>query len=215
MQSEIKPNPESNAVQTTEAAPTKRTRLDFVHEVEKLPGGDKILECIQCGVCSGGCPTRYSMDYSPTQIIKMITLGMRDEVLTSYTIWKCANCQTCASRCPRGIDFTTLMMSLKSLSLKENKAKSETKRKFHKGFSDIVTKNGRLSESTLMAKTMKKTDPKAIMHNVSLAMRLAKKGKISLRASKIEHTADLETMYRKIKGIPEKTPEKTDGGKTQ
>jgi len=179
----------------------KRSRLDFVHEVEKLPGGDKILECIQCGVCSGGCPTRDSMDYSPTQIIKMITLGMRDEVLHGYTIWKCSSCYTCATRCPRGIEITTLMQSLKSLSLKEGKAKSEMKVKFHNGFADIVTKNGRLSEAALLARTMKKTDFKALRHTASLGMRLAKKHKIALRPEKVSKAAsDLQTIHEKMKG---------------
>jgi heterodisulfide reductase subunit C len=193
---------ECNEIKTTpETAAPKRTRLDFVHEVEKLPGGDKILECIQCGVCSGGCPTRYSMDYSPTQIIKMITLGMRDEILHSYTIWKCSSCYNCATRCPRGVEMTTLMQSLKSLSLKEGKAKSEMKVKFHKGFADIVTTNGRLSETALLTRTMKKTDFGALKHNVSLGLRLAKKHKIALRPEKVSKaSSDLQVIHEKMKG---------------
>lgn len=182
-----------------EATP-KKGRLDFIQEVEKLPGGDKVLECIQCGVCAGSCPTRFAMDYSPTQILKMINLGMREEVLRSSTIWECSSCHTCAARCPRGIEITTLMMSLKNLSLKENLAKSETKSRFHKGFFEVVNKYGRLSEAALLTKTMKKSDPKAMMHNASLGLRLVKKGKLSLRAEKIEHTADLEKMLKTTKG---------------
>jgi len=92
------------------------------------------------------------------------------------------------------------MMSLKNLSLKENLAKSETKPKFHKGFFEVVNKYGRLSEAALLTKTMKKSDPKALMHNASLGLRLVKKGKLSLRAEKIEHTADLEKMLKTTKG---------------
>ncbi len=92
------------------------------------------------------------------------------------------------------------MMSLKNLSLKENMAKSEVKAKFHKGFADVVNKYGRLNEAILMTKTMKKSDPKALMHNASLAMRLVRKGKISLRPSKIDHASDLEIMRQKIVG---------------
>ena len=200
LQSEAPQNsvePKATAIETTRP---ERNRLDFVHEVEKLPGGDKILECIQCGVCSGSCFTRYAMDYSPTQILKMINLGMREEVLSSHTIWVCSSCHTCAARCPRGIEITTLMMSLKNLSMKEKLASSKTKPKFHKSFFDVVNKYGRLSESALMTKTIKKSDPKALMHNASLAMRLAKKGKLSLRPEKIEHTADLEKMLQKTVG---------------
>lgn len=92
------------------------------------------------------------------------------------------------------------MMSLKNLSLKENLAKSTVKPKFHKGFYDIVTKYGRLSEALLLTKTIKKSDPKALMHTASLGMRLAKKGKIRLRPAKIERSADLETMRKTVNG---------------
>jgi len=192
--------PSCNEVKVvTEVAPQKG-RLDFIKEVEKLPGGDKVLDCIQCGLCAGSCPTRFAMDYSPTQILKMINLGMREQVLSSSAIWECSSCHTCATRCPRGVEITTLMMSLKNLSLKENLAKSETKPKFHKSFFEVINKYGRLSEAALLTKTMKKSDPKAIMHNASLGLRLARKGKMRLRPEKIEHTADLENMLKKTTG---------------
>ena len=189
-----------NEVKVVTAAAPKKGRLDFIQEVEKLPGGDKVLECIQCGVCAGSCPTRFAMDYSPTQILKMINLGMREQVLSSSTIWECTSCHTCAARCPRGIEITTLMMPLKNLSLKANLAKSKTKPKFHKSFFEVINKYGRLSETVLMTKTMKKSDPKAMMHNASLGLRMARKGKIRLRPEKIEHTADLENMLKKTTG---------------
>lgn len=195
---------ETNTVASSDpnhvAEPSKKNRLDFVHEVEQLQGGDKILECIQCGLCAGSCPTRYDMDYSPTQILKMITLGMREDVLHSYTIWKCSTCHTCATRCPREIDFTTLMMSLRNLSIKEGLAKSEVKPKFHKAFFEVVTKYGRLNEPVLLTKILKKSDPQALMHNASLGLRLMKKGKIRLRPEKISNSEDLKTMLKKTSG---------------
>lgn len=140
------------------------------------------------------------MDHSTVQLLKMINLGMREEVLSSSTLWECSTCHTCATRCPRDIDITTLMLSLRNLSLKEKLAKSEVKPKFHKGFFEVVNKYGRLHEASLLTKTMKKSDPKALMHNASLGLRLARKGKIRLRPEKIKHTSDLETMLKKTEG---------------
>jgi hypothetical protein len=84
--------------------------------------------------------------------------------------------------------------------MKEKRAKSKVKPKFHKGFSDIISKYGRLHEPSLMLRTMNKTDPKMLMHNASLAVRLVRKGKIRLRPQKIERTADLSGMLQKTKG---------------
>jgi heterodisulfide reductase subunit C len=201
-QTEIKPN--SSEQKPAVAEKPKKSRREVVEEFIKLPGGASILECIQCGVCSGSCPTRASMDYSPTQIIKMITLGMRDEVLSSHTIWVCSSCHTCMTRCPRGVDFTTLMMSLRNLAIKENVAQSKIKPKFHKGYTDVVGKYGRLHEPSLLLKIMDKKDPKGLLHNASLGIRLVKKGKISLKPQKIKATEDLAELYEKTKGGKQK-----------
>ena len=198
MQSEQTPISTQAKTATVEAP--KKDRREFIQEVMKLPGGENVLECIQCGLCAGSCPTRFAMDYSPIQLVKMINLGMREQVLSSSTIWECTACHTCATRCPREIDFTTLMMSLRNLSMKEKLAKSKVKPKFHKSFFEVVNKYGRLHEPSLLMKTIEKSDPKALMHNASLGLRLVRKGKIRLRPQKIGHTADLRSMLQKTKG---------------
>ncbi len=49
-------------------------------------GGKKANLCFQCGTCTAGCPTVYSMDYTPRQIMRMVNLGMKEQVLKSDTI---------------------------------------------------------------------------------------------------------------------------------
>lgn len=69
----------------------------------------KVSHCYQCGKCSAGCPISFQMDYLPNQIIRMIQLGMEEQVLSSKTIWLCASCLTCTVRCPREIDIAEIM----------------------------------------------------------------------------------------------------------
>ena len=164
----------------------KESRRNFIKEVMKIPGGERILDCIQCGSCSGGCPTVFAMDYSPMQIIKMINLGMKQEVLSSSTIWICSACYTCATRCPRNIDFPTLMMSLRNKAIRENLVKDHAKSNFHKSFFEVVNKYGRMDPTRFMIKFLDIKNIDNIIHNMRLAFRLLKKGKIELRPSKIE-----------------------------
>jgi len=178
---------------------SKVTRQDFIKEVMQMQGGENILDCIQCGLCAGSCPTRFAMDYSPMQIIKMIHLGMRDKVLSSSTIWICSSCYTCATRCPRGIDITNLMMSLRNLAIQENAvAENETKLKFHKSFLEIVNKYGRLYEPELYIKILKKSDFRSLFKSAALGLRLWRKQKLSLRIPRIKETKDLANMFEKI-----------------
>ncbi|MBX5327580.1 MAG: 4Fe-4S dicluster domain-containing protein [Candidatus Bathyarchaeia archaeon] len=187
-------------VETTPAEPLvqQKDRWAFVHEVEKLPGGENILDCLQCGLCAGTCPTRFAMDYSPIQIIKMIHLGMREEVLSSSTIWVCSSCYSCYSRCPRAVDITTLMMSLRNLAMKEKiPVKKEIKPKFHKTFYEIVRKYGRLHEPELLMKILKKSDLPNLYNNVKFGWSLLRKGRLKLRPTKIGNHAELLAILEK------------------
>ncbi|HEC34554.1 MAG TPA: 4Fe-4S dicluster domain-containing protein [Chloroflexi bacterium] len=93
-----------------------KVRSKFVRDVEEISGQD-LLACNQCGKCSAGCPVAAAMDLLPSQAIRLAQLGM-EEVLQSRTIWVCASCLTCVTRCPKGVDLPRLMEALREISLR-------------------------------------------------------------------------------------------------
>jgi heterodisulfide reductase subunit C len=98
-----------------------KVRGPFVRQVEEISGQD-LLACNQCGKCSAGCPIVAAMDLLPSQVIRMAQLGM-EEVLESNTIWICASCLTCVTRCPKGVDLPRLMEALRQIALRQGAAK--------------------------------------------------------------------------------------------
>jgi len=84
------------------------------------------------------------------------------------------------------------MMSLRNLAMQENfVAKTGIKPKFHRSFFEIVNKYGRMHEPELFTRILKKSDLRSLFHNAALGWRLWRKGKLQIRAPKIEQSNDL------------------------
>jgi len=98
---------------------SKKIHSDFVKKVEEI-SGEKLPACYQCGKCSAGCPMSFAMDLLPNQIIRLVQLGLEEDIVKSKTIWLCASCLTCALRCPRGVDLAKIMEALRLLTLRKN-----------------------------------------------------------------------------------------------
>ncbi|MFQ5836323.1 MAG: 4Fe-4S dicluster domain-containing protein [Candidatus Bathyarchaeia archaeon] len=167
----------------------------FTKQVLDMRGGEKILDCIQCGVCSGSCPSRFALDFTCMQIIRMVLLGMKEAVFSSKTIWVCPQCNLCKTRCPRGIDLPLLMSTLKNIAIRENiPSKIETKPRFHKIFANIIKKYGRMHEPELTIRLVNAASPRELFRNAVLGFRLWRKGKVKLSPSKIKQSDQLSKI---------------------
>jgi heterodisulfide reductase subunit C len=173
--------------------------------VLETPVGRKLPTCMQCGICAGSCPVSHEMDYNPRQLVRMVQLGLKKEVLNSNTIWICTTCFSCSVRCPRGIRPTELMETLKPIAIAEGiKNKNE---RFDGVFSDVVRKNGRASEFLLISKYSLK-EPEMIKQ-APFGLSLFSKGKLPLAIDKMEDTRELDTIF-KLGGKAEKKESKEE-----
>ena len=90
----------------------------FKYEIARRPGGENIKRCFACGTCTAGCPAFHAdHEYNPRKIIRMIILGMRDEVLRSPAIWLCHQCYACSANCPQDVDFSHIMMAIRDIAV--------------------------------------------------------------------------------------------------
>jgi len=98
---------------------SKRLQSEFVKKVAEISGQD-LKPCYQCGKCSAGCPMSFAMDLLPNQIIRLVQLGLEEDIANSKTIWFCASCLTCTARCPKGVDICRVMEALRVITLRKN-----------------------------------------------------------------------------------------------
>jgi len=76
--------------------------------------------CLACGTCSAGCPVRRVTDsYDPLRIMRMLVLGLKEELLKGDMVWLCSDCYTCQENCPMDIRLTDIINHLKNLAIKE------------------------------------------------------------------------------------------------
>jgi heterodisulfide reductase subunit C len=81
--------------------------------LSKIPDGNLNM-CLTCGACTGGCPATGQFDLDPRKFIRMIALGMDEEVLKSDWIWACTMCARCSYVCPMEINFHKIIFNMRS-----------------------------------------------------------------------------------------------------
>ncbi len=168
---------------------------EFLRHVHALPQGEKIDKCIQCGTCSGSCPTSDVMEYGPREIIAALRAGMLDRVLRSNTVWLCASCYSCSVRCPAKIPFTDVMYELKRLGIKYGiYPKRATNAVMAKSFKKVVGDHGRNHEMELVMKYYLHTNPLKLLGQLPLTLKLLGKGRLALFASTIKGIDGLQKM---------------------
>lgn len=188
-----------------QAAPISDELTDeFMEAIDSWPDGEKIKQCIQCGTCSSSCPTSYAMDYTPRQIIAAVRAGLLDRVLNSNTVWMCSSCYECTVRCPSGIKLTDVMYQLKSLGVKHGLLpKGVTAPAMQRAFVAQVQSSGRNAEVGLMRRFFMSTNPFRGLKNLPLAWALFRKGRLSLKSSRVspEGRRQLMAISEKARGV--------------
>jgi heterodisulfide reductase subunit C2 len=102
--------------------PVEASEFDpkFKYQLLKMHGSEKILKCFQCGTCTSTCPVaRYSDSYRPRTIIRMASLGLKERVIKSDTLWLCAACFTCTDLCPQKVEVASVIRVLRNLAAEE------------------------------------------------------------------------------------------------
>ena len=157
--------------------------------------GKELRQCYHCLKCSAGCPLTFAMDWTPNQVIRMVQLGLEKRVLSSSTIWLCASCETCSTRCPNEIDLPAIMDTLKEMAIR-NDVRSEQAviQVFHRVFLNCLREYGRLHELSLLLSLKLLT--LNLFEDMGLGMKMFAKGKINIFPTRIKNTHQIEAIFR-------------------
>ena len=177
----------------------EKPHLGFLAEVLAIPGGEAVAACIQCGTCSGTCPTVRHMDSSPREIMALVRAGYRDKVLNSNTIWLCASCYSCYVHCPKEIKITDFFYKLKQIAMREGYKNPESKRArvLARKFADTVRQLGRNNEALLLIRYFLATNLLAALKMTGMGLSLFRTGRLPLIPRKSKGTAEVQAVLKR------------------
>ena len=186
-------------------------RSFYERVVVATPGGEKLALCLQCGTCSGSCPSGPDMDASPHRLFAMVSAGMEDEVLSSNTPWFCVSCYYCIVLCPQEIPITDIMYTLKRMAIAKGKYHEDSHADFSNSFIGFVERYGRSFELGLATRhylTHKPldmvTNPSSTLGKGLMAFNMARKGRLGLTPERINNMPQLTAILNEARRIAAK-----------
>jgi len=174
----------------------------FWEQVESIPHGEKIKDCIQCGTCTGSCPISYMMDVTPRQIVALFRAGRLEDILKSRTIWICASCYSCRVRCPQGIYVTDMMYALKRLAMDKKIYPSDFPiYALSEAFISNVYRFGRNFEIGLAIEYFLKTNPLKLVGNAGFGLSMMKRGRLGVLPTSIKKVGEVRAIIDRAKQL--------------
>lgn len=79
--------------------------------------GLEVLTCMQCGTCTGSCPSGRYTSLNTRRIVRSARTGKN--ILQDETLWMCTTCYTCQERCPRDIKIADTILTIRTLAVHE------------------------------------------------------------------------------------------------
>jgi len=154
--------------------------------------------CYECQTCTLSCPVAYAMDLPPHQLLRMVHLGLKEQVLSSATIWLCATCETCVARCPQEVDILRVMDTLKEMALQEKvKGKESFIPIFHATFLESIRNFGRQHELSMVV--LLKLRTKDLFSDLDFGIKMLLKGKFGILPPKMQGTKEVKAIFEKTK----------------
>ncbi len=115
--------------------PKKKKSIFKEKVMEILPEGGNLNLCLTCGLCASGCPATGIEGMDPRKFLRMASLGLDDELLTSEWAWICSMCTRCVYACPMKIDIPGLISNVRGNWPKDKQPKGI------RGSCDMALKN--------------------------------------------------------------------------
>lgn len=175
--------------------PLSPLKLYEFNRTIKKASGENYNRCMQCRTCAAACPFSWAMDIKPNQILRMIQLGLTQELMSCSTIWICVGCHTCTSFCPMSIDIPAVMDALRARALEKGVPPAEPNIvNFHQQVLDSIQRHGRTHKLGIMMRY--KFTSGDFLSDMDVGLKMLSKGKLELLPHSIKDLDRVKTLFR-------------------
>lgn len=70
--------------------------------------------CVTCGLCASSCPVSGIDRFDPRMLVRMVSLGLVEDLVDARWPWICTMCGKCENVCPMQIDIADLIRKIRS-----------------------------------------------------------------------------------------------------
>ena len=140
------------------------------------------------------------MEIQPNRIIRLLQLGQWQRLLEGRSIWYCASCETCSSRCPNNVHLASIMDALRKLSSdSDGPSKDIYVQLANKLFLQNIRSYGRQYEVRLAAMFNVKSGQ--FLKDMMLAPKLFAKGKLKILHKKNKNLSEIDRIFARIEAM--------------
>ena len=183
----------------------------FLDQIETA-GPFQASACYQCRKCTNGCPVTFVMDLYPDEVIRLVTLGQREAVLGCDTIWVCAACETCTTRCPNEVKIAELMDCLKEMAVRTGvPAPQPQVLALHTSFLKNVRRWGRVFETAFLpeyllrsGELLRKWQTGTLSADLKLSWQMMRKKRFPMRPKIINGKKEVRNILKHRKRFAKK-----------
>jgi len=94
-------------------------KVMFNMNVQELAQKHKLLECIQCGTCTGSCPVARKANLNVRKYMREVATLGKLTIHPQNELWSCTTCSTCGVRCPKEINPYEFLIDIRSIAVEE------------------------------------------------------------------------------------------------
>src|SRR5512144_1446830 len=138
----------------SEGSSVARTKLEkiFADLQSDMRYDHELHGCLNCGICTATCPSAHYYDYSPREIVQLLWTENLEGIYDAMQekIWSCAQCYTCAARCPFQNSPGGLVMIMREVAIKHGmQSAKDVLRPFSRVMLKLISTGNQLSPAMI------------------------------------------------------------------